>query len=214
MQVLLLLAHADDETLGAGGTVQKLIAKGHSVQLLIVSDGIVGMREDNSDNRDALGRACELLGINDVSCLNFKDQQFEQYPIAEIANAVSKKMVSPNLIITHAGTDLNQDHRIVHEVAKIVGRPRRRQISILGCEIPFVSAWNHQAFLPQFFVDITEQLDRKIEAFSCYSNEVRTFPDPYSSEGLRTLAKFRGMESGYLAAEAFQVIRWFEGMVV
>ena len=214
MQVLLLLAHADDETLGAGGTIQKLIAKGHSIQLLIVSDGVVGMRNDDSDNRSALKNACSLLGIEDWDTLNFKDQRFEQYSIAEITNAVGQKMIAPNLIITHSDKDLNQDHRIVNEVAKIVGRPRGKQVGILGCEIPFVSAWNNQPFAPQFFVDITHELDRKIEAFSFYTNEIRTFPDPYSAEGLKTIAKYRGMESGYEAAEAFEVIRWFEGLTL
>ena len=48
----------------------------------------------------------------------------------------------------------------------------------------------------------------------CYQNEIRVFPDPYSSEGLRTLAKYRGMEAGYQAAEGFEVIRMFENILL
>ena len=212
MDILLLLAHADDETLGAGGTIQKMLAKGHHVRLIIVSDGVVAMRDNQSDNRQALGQACEILGITEKICLGFKDQQFETYPIAEIANQVFRIMGQPDLIITHSEKDLNQDHRIVNEVAKIVARPRGKQISILACEIPFVAAWNQQAFQPQLFVDITDFLDTKIKAFEVYQNELRHFPDPYSREGLKTLARYRGMEAGYKAAEGFEVIRWFEGM--
>ncbi|MEO0468835.1 MAG: PIG-L deacetylase family protein [Bacteroidota bacterium] len=212
MQVLLLLAHADDETLGAGGTVQKLIAKGHSVQLIIVSDGVVALRDGAPNNRSALMAACKLLGIGDVQCLDFADQRFETYPIAEIANRVSQSIQQPDLIITHSAKDLNQDHRIVSEVARIIGRPRHRQIGLLACEIPCVAQWNQQPFAPQLYIDITEQLEKKIRAFECYQNEVRRFPDPYSAEGLRTIARFRGIESGYEAAEAFEVVRWFEGL--
>ncbi|MEZ4848384.1 MAG: PIG-L family deacetylase [Bacteroidia bacterium] len=65
MDILLLLAHADDETLGAGGTIQKMLAKGHQVRLIIVSDGVVAMRDNQSDNRQALDQACEILGITE-----------------------------------------------------------------------------------------------------------------------------------------------------
>lgn len=209
MQVLLLLAHADDETLGAGGAVQRFLAEGHEVQLLIVSDGVVAMREGGGDNRDALGSACGLLGISDWTCLDFPDQRFETFPVAEMANRVSQQMKPADLIITHADTDLNQDHRIVSEVAKIVGRPRGRATSILACEIPAVSRWNGKSFSPNFYLSLTEaQLETKIKAFQHYQNEIRHFPDPYSEEGLRNLARFRGQESGAQAAEAFRVIRW------
>lgn len=214
MEVLLIMAHADDETLGAGGTVQKLTRQGHQVRLLVVSDGVVAMRDDNSDNREALKNACGILGIDDFQTLDFKDQRFDTYPVAEIANAIGKGMNSPDLIITHSAKDLNADHRIVHEAVKIVARPRSRKINILACEIPFVAAWNQHAFQPQVFVNIAPYLETKIRAFEAYGNELKTFPDPYSSEGIRTIARFRGMESGYEAAEGFEVIRLFDTLIL
>lgn len=211
MQILLLLAHADDESLGAGGAIQKWLAEGHQIQLLIVSDGIVGMRQGAADNRAPLQEACQLLGIRDVQTLDFPDQQFELQTVAAIANKASHAIhTPPDLIVTHSAKDLNQDHRITAEVAKIIGRPRGRQVSILGCEIPSVATWNGQPFAPQLYVSLTEvQLQKKIEAFACYQNETRTFPDPYSAKGLEVMARFRGQESGNQAAEAFEVIRWY-----
>lgn len=214
MNILLLFAHADDESLGAGGLIPKLIANGHKLQLRVVSDGIVNMRKDTPDNRQGLKNACNILGIKDVKCLNFNDQQFEMYPMAKIANAVTNSIHIPQLIITHSAADLNQDHQIVHQVAKIIGRPRNQQVGILGAEIPCVATWNSKGFHPQLYVDIQAQLATKMEAFNCYKNELRQFPDPYSKEGLRTLARFRGMEAGYEAAEAFEIVRWFEGITI
>ena len=209
MQVLLLLAHADDESLGTGGIVQRLTDDGHRIQLVILSEGLVAMRSENSDNRDALRNACGILHIDDCQCLDFPDQRFETVPIAEIANRVTETVEEPDLIITHADTDLNLDHRITGEVARIVGRPRGRPVSILACEIPSVSHWNGQPFSPNFYVGLTEeQLDTKLAAFRSYANEIREFPDPYSEKGLRNLARFRGQESGHAAAEAFRVVRW------
>lgn len=211
MHVLLLLAHADDEALGTGGMVQRLVADGHDIQLIIVSDGVVGMRTDGpGDNREALRASCEILGIGDWQCLDFPDQRFDALPIAEIANRVAEETGEPDLIVSHADSDLNRDHRITAEVARIVGRPRRRATSILACEIPMVSPWNDHPFDPNFFVEMSEEeLDNKIAAFAAYENETRQFPDPFSEEGLRNLARFRGQQSGYRAAEAFRVIRWY-----
>ena len=88
----------------------------------------------------------------------------------------------------HVGTDLNSDHRIVGEIAKIIGRPRVKPVTILGCEIPATSFWNAQTFHGDLFVDISDTLDGKIEAFSHYVNEIKEPPNPWSEDGLRLLA--------------------------
>ncbi|MEO0899367.1 MAG: PIG-L deacetylase family protein [Bacteroidota bacterium] len=211
MNYLILLAHADDESLGTGGTIPYLIDQGHDIQLRIVSEGIIGMRASQDDNRKSFENACQILGLSDVNMLGYPDQQFEQSTIAELTNSVSNSLShpSPDVIISHSSKDLNKDHRIVAEVAKILGRPRSKQTAILACEIPFSGSWNGQPFQPTYFIDIEPYLETKLKAFSQYSNESRPFPDPFSEEGLRTLAKYRGMESGYRAAEAFEVVRWY-----
>lgn len=210
MNVLLLMAHADDESLGAGGTIQRLLATGHEVQLLIMSNGLVKRNGLVHDNRAALARACTLLGLSSYAFLELEDQRFEQYPLSELADKVNHVLVDqPELIITHAPSDLNQDHRIAYEVACIIGRPRDQAVGLIACEIPCVTTWHGYVFQPHLYVDITVELDVKVMAFGCYENETKRFPDPYSAEGLRTLAHMRGMESGYAAAEAFQIIRWY-----
>jgi len=210
MEVLLLLAHADDETLGAGGWVPQLIEAGHTVSLITVSNGVVDQREASDDNRSALASACSMLGILRQVSLGFDDQQFDRYPIVDIIRSASQQIpVPPDLIITHASTDLNRDHQVVHEAAKVIGRPRGKAVSILGCEIPCGSQWSARPFPANFYVPLTSaQLTRKIEVFGIYTSEIKQWPDPFSEQGLRTLAQQRGMESGHEAAEAFEVIRW------
>ncbi|MCI4666773.1 MAG: PIG-L family deacetylase [Bacteroidia bacterium] len=209
MKVLILLAHADDESLGAGGSIPYLLSQGHDVQLLIASDGIIKMRKVQDDNRSSLDKACAILGIKNYKTLDFPDQAFESIPQAQIVNAAMEELDElPDLIITHSSMDLNQDHRIIHQVAKIIGRPRKKPINILGCETPASANWNGKAFPAQLYVDIEAYLEQKLTAFAIYTHENRTFPDPFSLEGLEIMAKFRGMEAGVKAAEAFEVIRW------
>jgi len=214
MLALILVAHADDETLGVGGTILKLLEKGWSVNIVALSDGKIAVRGKIQDNRKSFENACKFLGVKKFSLLNFKDQKFDIVPIADIANKVSKLNLKPDLIITHNETDLNKDHRITCEVAKIIGRPKSKPISILGCEIPGTSFWNGKIFPANYFVDISNHLEKKIDAFSKYHNEIQEYPHPWSKKGLKLLAKYHGMQSGFQYAEAFHIIRAYEDRLI
>jgi LmbE family N-acetylglucosaminyl deacetylase len=210
MEALILVAHADDETLGAGGTIQKLVRRGWQVNIVILSNGLLDTRK-GEDNRSSAAEACQVLGVGEPKLLDFADQRFDEVAIADLANAVYKLGHQPDLIITHTETDLNLDHKITCQVAKIVGRPKKKPVSILACEIPNTSFWNGQAFPANYYVDITEEIDRKVAAFAKYENEIQPFPHPWSEKGLRLLAEYHGMQSGFRYAEAFSVIRAYEG---
>lgn len=210
MQALVLLAHADDETLGCGGTILKLAQRGWEVRIVIVSNGLLDVRGKVEDNRPGAAAACDILGVGAPIFLGFRDQRFEEAAIADIANAVADLGLQPDVIFTHVDTDLNFDHRIVCDVAKIVGRPKTRPISILACEIPSTSFWNGLPFPANYYVDITNELDTKIEAFANYKNELQDYPHPWSREGLRLLAQYHGMQCGFQYAEGFRLIRGYE----
>ena len=62
-------------------------------------------------------------------------------------------------------------------------------------------------FCPNYYVDIGEFLERKLEIMSVYQSELGDFPFPRSSEAIRALAVLRGSTSGFVAAEAFQLLR-------
>jgi hypothetical protein len=102
------------------------------------------------------------------------------------------------------------DHQITCQVAKIIGRPKRKPISLLGCEIPNTTFWNGKAFPANYYVDITAEIDIKVQAFCQYKNELQQFPHPWSEKGLRLLAEYHGMQSGFQYAEAFSIIRAYE----
>ena len=60
---------------------------------------------------------------------------------------------------------------------------------------------------------ITEHIDTKIQAFKLYENEIQPFPHPWSEQGLRLLAQYHGLQCGMPYAEAFTVIRGYEGLL-
>ena len=56
-------------------------------------------------------------------------------------------------------------------------------------------------------MDISDTLDRKIEALKAYESEVKDSPHPRSIEACESLARFRGSNIGMSAAEAFMLVR-------
>jgi len=207
---LVLVAHADDETLGAGGMISKLLTQGWRVDVVALSSGVLDVRGEIEDNSEDFKQACEFFGVNSSTLLGYPDQKFDQVPVADMANSVFNLKLTPDLIITHVASDLNRDHVITCEVAKIVGRPKTKPVSILGMEIPNTSFWNGVQFAANYYVDIEQFLDMKITAFNMYKNEIQSYPHPWSNEGLTLLAKYHGMQSGLAYAEAFTVIRGYD----
>ena len=67
MLALILVAHADDETLGVGGTILKLLEKGWSVNIVALSDGKIAVRGKIQDNRKSFENACKFLGVKKFS---------------------------------------------------------------------------------------------------------------------------------------------------
>lgn len=210
---MILVAHADDETLGAGGLIRCLVKDDWLVNVVVLSDGRITVREEIQDNRSDAAAACAVLGVEQPRFLGFPDQHFDGLPVADLANAVAGLGLDPDLIVTHVETDLNRDHRIACEIAKIVGRPKRKPVCLVGCEVPNTSFWGGAPFPSNYYVDISEEIDTKIEAFSCYRNELQEYPHPWSKEGLKLLAQYHGMQAGFAYAEAFKIIRGVSGLL-
>ena len=61
-------------------------------------------------------------------------------------------------------------------------------------------------FRPNVFVEISPYLDEKIETMKIYQGEMGEFPFPRSEKTLRSLAALRGSQSGFEAAEAFELV--------
>ncbi len=214
-RALILVAHADDETLGCGGIIQRLVKAHWRVQVVVMADGIVSVRGgEPQDNRPGTVAACRLLGTPEPIFMGFPDQKFDGVPMADLAGSVGALDLRPDLIITHVESDLNRDHRLTLEVARIIGRPLSEPVSILGCEIPNTTSWDNRTFSPTYYVDIAEELTVKVEAFRMYANEIQAFPHPWSAEGLELLAKYHGMQSGHQYAEAFVIYRANNGQLI
>ncbi|MDH5189726.1 MAG: PIG-L family deacetylase [Gammaproteobacteria bacterium] len=217
--VVVIAAHPDDEVLGCGGTIIKHVESGDSVSVIILADGEAsrGKKEQKRDARhEELKMAAKILGVSNVSYMNYPDQKMDIIPFLDIVQSIEKALekLSPTIIYTHHGGDLNLDHKITYRAVMTACRPLpdSKIKGIYSFEVVSSTEWGlstESQFRPTKACDITVQLDKKIEALKCYKRELREFPHPRSIEGVIGLAKTRGMQFGLDAAEVFIVERTF-----
>ncbi|MEM7540331.1 MAG: PIG-L deacetylase family protein [Pseudomonadota bacterium] len=215
--VLIVVAHPDDEVLGCGATMYRHATQGDEVHVVTMTDGVGARGADEeavTRRQDAARRAAKLLGVSSIAFHGFPDNQLDSVPLLEIVNTIETAVaeLQPEIVYTHHHGDLNVDHGIVARALLTACRPLPGSsvARILACETASSTEWAFPAasmFRPQYFVDVTDSIDAKVAALRCYQDELRVFPHPRSEEHLLSRAKVRGAESGFGAAEAFEVLR-------
>ncbi|MBI5223465.1 PIG-L family deacetylase [Candidatus Micrarchaeota archaeon] len=222
-KILVVAAHPDDETLGAGATMARHIKEGDSVSVIILGTGLASRNEDKNsdisremlklreDSKKALGE----LGVKEVEFFDFPDNRFDSVDLLEIVKTIEKVIdrKKPEIIYTHHWGDMNIDHRMTFSAVMTATRPMLSCSvkKILCFEVTSSSEWNAQnpnnAFMPNYFVDVSQTLKKKLDALAHYKGEMREYPHPRSTEGNEYLARMRGLTISTKAAEAFVLVR-------
>lgn len=215
--VLVVAAHSDDEALGCGGTIARHASQRDSVHLLFLADGVTSrdLTADSADRNEAAVNAAKLLGANSPVFLDLPDNRLDTVALLDIVQSIEKTIeeVSPDIVYTHHGGDLNIDHAITHQAVMTACRPVPGQSvkAIYGFEVLSSTGWGspdqNLPFCPAHFVSIESYLETKIAALNCYAEEMRPFPHARSQEAVESLARLRGSQVGLKAAEAFTVLR-------
>ncbi len=222
-KILVIAAHPDDEILGCGATVAKMVKEGSEAYVLLLSGGVTSRspafeREKIKELKLQTKAANGILGIKEVYSKDFPDNKFDSVALLDIVKAVEevKEAVKPDIIFTHSLKDLNIDHQITHKAVLTATRPMEDECvkEVYAFEILSSSEWNiKDLFVPDTFVDIEETIDLKKEAMEAYKSELREYPHPRSLEGIEIQSKNRGMVAGLRYAEAFETIRRVVGTV-
>ena len=222
-RVLVIGAHADDEVLGCGGTIARLVANDVIVDVLIITDS-VSSQYASSDNfqtidasrKSSLQKSCELLGVNRVTHLDFPDMKLDKVPHISLNRAVTKELSLYNYdtVFVHHHSDVNLDHQIVFRSVSVCTRPVPGQAvkNVFSYFVPSSTEWGafnnpQSAFIPNFFVDVSSTMQSKLDAFNFYKDENRSFPHPRSERNLVVVANYYGSMVGLELAEPFVSIR-------
>lgn len=216
-RILVIAPHPDDETLGAGGTIAKFSEQGHEVTVLVVSGHLPPLypREVYDITVKEAKRAFVILGVVGSRFLEIPATMVGDEPVHVVNTRIGDvfKEVAPQIVLCPF-PDRHVDHRVVFKSVMVATRPVAvgRGIELLAAyEALSETHWNaphiEPNFVPNWVVDITGQMSRKLSAIGCYESQIPAFPGARSIEAVNALAVFRGTQAGFAFGEGFHIIR-------
>jgi len=225
-KIMIVVAHPDDELLGLGATMNKLI-KENKIQthVVILGEGITSRNEKRDVakwekelviHRNNISLAQKAIGYHSVSIYDFADNRFDTIALLDIIKVIEKekKLFNPDIVFTHHGGDVNIDHQRTFEAVITACRPLKDENvrMIVTFETPSGTEWRVSSdprhFLPNLFIEVSESnLQAKIKGMESYEFEKRNYPHPRSPEALKIQAQRWGLAMGVNFAEAFCIVR-------
>lgn len=219
MRYLIIAAHPDDEVLGVGGTMFKLLREGHDVAVAIMSyhaEARSGISDTLSEDQN---EAMSLLGVKKVYSAEFPNIKMNTVAHLDLVQFIERCIedFQAESLITHHPSDTNDDHCVTSRAVMAASRLFQRKAGVpplkqlMYMEVPSSTEWSFDSsanrFSPNYFVEIGEDgIDKKIRALHKYKGVMRAYPHPRSEEALKGLAAFRGAQAGCNYAEAFECV--------
>lgn len=223
MNVLAIGCHPDDLEIGCGGTLALYARNGHDVYMCHVANGDKGhaviMPEELGKLRTAEAEAAgATLGAKKVYNLDVPDLMVNSHDENQV-NAVVEviRAVRADVIITHSPDDYMRDHvetsKLVFNASFSASIPHYDTMSNPYPKIAplfYMDTLAGVGFLPEEYTDITDTIEIKLEALDKHETQMKWMKvhDGIDfSDFVRTVSKFRGLQSGVKYAEGFRLCK-------
>jgi N-acetylglucosamine malate deacetylase 1 len=225
MRVLVIAPHADDETLGVGGTIARRIAEGHQVTVAVVTghgdqphplwapslwDGL----------RYETALAMKALGVEDLRFEELPASLLDHQPVYKTNDVIQRLIadVAPDELFIPFLHDLHRDHHAIAYAALVACRPylalgkqvRRVLMYETPSETHLFPLNSAPAFVPNAWIDVSSYADKKLDAWSHYESVHQVGPAPRTAAAIQSLLTWRGSQVGVDAAEAFVLTQSLE----
>jgi LmbE family N-acetylglucosaminyl deacetylase len=203
-----------------GGTIAVHTGRGDDVRVLVVTDGSSTQYPGDTQTRirkeeEALRAAAEL-GVTDYVHLDLPDMRLDTLAHVDVNRVVEQHVadLGPRVVYTPQ-PDVNRDHRVLFDSVAVAtratpGQPVRRVLTYAPTSSTEWTPAPVNWFVPNWFVDISDTLERKIRAFAHYETERRDFPHPRNERAIRAAAELYGASCGCEYAEPFVLVRALE----
>ncbi len=222
MNILALGSHPDDIELFCFGTLYKYRELKHKIFIALTTSGNQG--SNKIEKREEIAKirekeqieAAKLLDA-EVKFLRFDDQLLfdSKKTRREVINAI--RWANPDVILTNYPGDKSTDHSVTGKVVSSVVLTTGSKLIPSDLKPvdkkPSIFFWDTVAgidFNPDVYVDISEVMDKKIEALSKHKSQISwmgEFQDYDFNESCKILSMFRGLQAGYKYAEGFKAFR-------
>ena len=221
MNYLIVVAHPDDEVLGAGATIHKLAQEGHIVDVCIMCTEAKAraFRPEDNELNDDMDSSLKMLGVRNKYEGTFPNIEMNNEPHLHLVQFIEKAIAQtePDVVITHHPSDTNNDHLHTSLACQAAIRlfQRRPEMKPLSefwfMEVLSSTEWavntSMNRFMPNTYVAVGKDgVQKKVDALAAYRGVMRPYPHPRSSEALFGLAAYRGAQAGCDHAEAFECV--------
>lgn len=219
MNVLAIGCHPDDLEISCFGTLAKYVKQGHNVIAAHITNGNLGHVEiippelatiRNKEAEDA----AKLIGAESIS-LNIGDMMVNasnQEIIIKLASVI--RYAKPDVIITHNPEDYMQDHtetsRLAFNASFAASIPHYGNPDETPCSpvpILYMDTLAGINFVPTEYVDITDEIEMKLQAIAKHKSQVRWMSDHDNIDFLefvQACSRGRGCQCGVKYAEGFR----------
>lgn len=220
LDVLAIFAHPDDAELHVGGTLLKMKHLGYRTGVLDVTQGEMGTRGTVEGRAKESEDAAKILGLDLRENLGLRDGHVFVDDDSRVKLVRALRRLKPKVILTHQDGDSHPDHNHIVQLVRESTRlsSLRNYDPETGGDKIAVPIVAHSIFsrlvVPSFIVDITEFLDKKLDAIRAHRSQ---FYDPNSAEPetmltgksylerLASQSKYYGSLIGVEAGEPFYV---------
>lgn len=206
-KVLVISVHPDDETLGCGGSILKHLGQGDEVHCVFITGG-------NIYQSQLIDYINTLYGFTSIITLGFKELHLHEM-LNELIEALSKIVltVQAQVLYIPNRSDAHSDHRAVFSAIMACSKNFRYPFieQILMCEVisetDFAPILNENTFVPNYFIDISEEFTKKVEILKMFRSELLPYPMTRNQSAIEALNRYRGTLINAEYAEAFMSIK-------
>lgn len=222
MRILAVGCHPDDVEIACSGTLAKCVKRGDKVIVCHASSGDLGHviipPEELKKIRAAEAKKAGSLAGIEVICGGFDDLDiFDNNRAARDKMVEVIRYADPDLIITHNPDDYMPDHTAVSRLvfdasfaATLPNYPPKTDKPAKLVPIYYMDTLAGVNFVPDEFVDITEEIDLKLKMLNCHESQIVwmrdhdhiDFPDM-----VKTCSRYRGYQCGAEYAEGFKLCK-------
>jgi bacillithiol biosynthesis deacetylase BshB1 len=177
LDLLAIMAHPDDAELLCGATLIKTAALGKRVGVLDLSSGEMGSSGSGEIRRQEAAHSAEIMGLAERRCAGLPDARLQNDHESRLVVAGHLRELRPRVVVTHWKVGRHTDHRVASELVRdacylcglrrldVEGRPFRPR------KLVYATAFREDAEPPDLVVDVTAEIEKKLEALSSYTSQ-------------------------------------------
>ena len=216
-KICVFAPHPDDETLGCGGYLFKLKKEKVIINLVFLTK----MKEDdgyskieiNKKNRQ-IKQIIKLYNFDSFTQLDYSPSKLDKADFHALVQKIHEILnkLKPDTILMPHSEDIHTDHsvssRAILSASKIFRNKYLKRLLVYETlsETEYKDTYSSINFVPNFYVDISRYIEKKIKAMSIYKGELMQPNYPRSHSSIKALSRYRGSKVLVKYAEAYMQI--------